>query len=129
MPFFQEQLHLSAAHLGLPIALGVLLAGAGQMILLQQQLRRQRIRVPLFCFSLSKEARKMWFSFIPAALGAGVMQLNLLVDLVLASLLATGSISWLYYADRLAQLPLGLVGIAMGTALLPRLSRIEAGHH
>ena len=129
VPFFQEQLNLTAARLGLPIALGVLLAGAGQMILLQQQLRRQRIRVPLFCFSLSGEARKMWFSFIPAALGAGVMQINLLVDLVLASLLATGSISWLYYADRLAQLPLGLVGIAMGTALLPRLSRIEAAHH
>ncbi|GIR78169.1 MAG: hypothetical protein CM15mP80_07940 [Alphaproteobacteria bacterium] len=99
------------------------------MILLQQQLRRQRIRLPLFRFSLSGQARKMWFSFIPAALGAGVIQINLLVDLVLASLLATGSISWLYYADRLAQLPLGLVGIAMGTALLPRLSRIEAEHH
>ena len=129
VPFFQEQLELSAVRLGLPIALGVLLAGVGQMILLQQQLRRQRIRVPLICFSLSREARKMWLSFIPAALGAGVMQFNLLVDLVLASLLATGSISWLYYADRLAQLPLGLVGIAMGTALLPRLSRIEAEHH
>ena len=129
VPFFEEQLHLSAAHLGLPIALGVLLAGAGQMILLQQQLRRQRIRVPLFRFSLSAEARKMWFSFIPAALGAGIMQINLLVDLVLASFLATGAISWLYYADRLAQLPLGLVGIAMGTALLPRLSRIEAERH
>ncbi len=128
VPFFQEKLDLSAARLGLPIAFGILLAGAGQMILLQQQLRRQHIRVPLFCFSLSREARKMWFSFVPAALGAGVIQFNLLVDLVLASLLATGSISWLYYADRLAQLPLGLVGIAMGTALLPRLSRIEAEH-
>ena len=129
VPFFQEQLHLSAAHLGLPIALSVLLAGVGQMILLQQQLRRQRIRLPLLRFSLSGRARKMWFSFIPAALGAGVVQINLLVDIVLASFLATGSISWLYYADRLAQLPLGLVGIAMGTALLPRLSRIEAGYH
>ena len=116
VPFVQEQLDLSAALLGMPIAFGVLLAGAGQMILLQQQLRHQRIPVPLFRFSLSVEARKMWFSFIPAALGAGVIQINLLVDLVLASLLATGSISWLYFADRLAQLPLGLVGIAMGTA-------------
>ena len=129
VPFFKEQLQLSVAHIGLPIAFGVLLAGAGQMILLQQQLRRQRIRVPFFRFSLSVEARKMWFSFIPAALGAGVMQVNLLVDLVLASLLATGSISWLYYADRLAQLPLGLLGIAMGTALLPRLSRVEANYN
>ncbi|MEC7243845.1 MAG: oligosaccharide flippase family protein, partial [Pseudomonadota bacterium] len=58
--------------------------------------------------------------------GAGATQINLLVDLVLASLLEVGAISWLYYADRIAQLPLGLVGIALGTALLPRLSRIEA---
>jgi len=126
VPFFEANLPLSAAHLGVPVALAVLLAGTGQMVLLQHQLRRARLHLPLFRFSLSAEARRMWFSFIPAALGAGVMQINLLVDLVLASFLATGSISWLYYADRLAQLPLGLVGIALGTALLPRLSRLEA---
>ena len=63
---------------------------------------------------------------MPAALGAGATQINLLVDLILASLLQIGTISWLYYADRIAQLPLGLVGIALGTALLPRLSSIEA---
>jgi putative peptidoglycan lipid II flippase len=68
----------------------------------------------------------MWRNFIPSALGAGGMQLNLLVDLILASLLPVGAISWLYYADRVAQLPLGIVGIALGTALLPRLSKAEA---
>ena len=68
----------------------------------------------------------MWGAFLPAALGAGGMQLNLLVDLVLASFLDTGALSWLYYADRLAQLPLGIIGIALGTALLPRLSSIYA---
>ena len=51
--------------------------------------------------------------------------MNLIVDLVLASLLPVGAISWLYYADRVAQLPLGIVGIALGTALLPRLSRLK----
>ena len=124
--FFRLNLDLSAAYLGVPVALAVLLAGTGQMVLLQHQLRRARLRLPLFRFGLSSDARRMWFSFVPAALGAGMMQINLLVDLVLASFLATGSISWLYYADRLAQLPLGLVGIALGTALLPRLSRLEA---
>jgi putative peptidoglycan lipid II flippase len=68
----------------------------------------------------------MWRNFIPSALGAGGMQLNLLVDLILASLLPVGAISWLYYADRVAQLPLGIVGIALGTALLPRLSTADA---
>ena len=55
--------------------------------------------------------------------GAGVTQLNLLVSTALASLLPGGSVSYLYYADRLNQLPLGVVGIAVGTAILPPLSR------
>ena len=52
-----------------------------------------------------------------------MQQLNLLVDLIIASLLPTGSVSYLYYADRIVQLPLGVVGVAMGTVLLPTLSR------
>ena len=75
---------------------------------------------------LSNAGRAMWRNFVPSALGAGGMQLNLLVDLILASLLPVGAISWLYYADRVAQLPLGIVGIALGTALLPRLSTAHA---
>ena len=61
-------------------------------------------------------------------LGAGVTQLNLVISTALASLLPTGSVSYLYYADRLNQLPLGVVGIAIGTAILPPLSRqVRAG--
>ena len=126
VPFFQSNLNLTPVYLGVPVALAVLLAGIGQMVLLQHQLGRLRLRLPLFRVGFSAESRRMWLSFIPAALGAGVIQINLLVDLILASFLVTGSISWLYYADRLAQLPLGLVGVALGTALLPRLSRLEA---
>jgi putative peptidoglycan lipid II flippase len=59
----------------------------------------------------------------PGVLGAGVTQLNLLISTALASLLPGGSVSYLYYADRLNQLPLGVVGIAVGTAILPPLSR------
>jgi len=59
----------------------------------------------------------------PGVLGAGVTQLNLLVSTALASLLPEGSVSFLYYADRLNQLPLGVVGIAVATAILPPLSR------
>src|SRR5579875_1021044 len=65
----------------------------------------------------------------PAALGAGATQLNLLISTALASLLPGGSVSYLYYADRLNQLPLGVVGIAVGTAILPSLSRqVRLGH-
>ena len=59
----------------------------------------------------------------PGAIGAGVTQVNLLISTALASFLPGGSVSYLYYADRLNQLPLGVVGIAVGTAILPPLSR------
>jgi putative peptidoglycan lipid II flippase len=65
---------------------------------------------------------------VPGVLGAGVTQLNLLISTALASTLPGGSVSYLYYADRLNQLPLGVVGIAVGTAILPPLSRqVRAG--
>jgi putative peptidoglycan lipid II flippase len=60
---------------------------------------------------------------VPGLVGAGVSQINLAMDTILGSLLPTGSVSLLYYADRVNQLPLGTIGIAVGTALLPLLSR------
>lgn len=116
-----------ASMLALPLVGGLLMAGICQMILLQAGLRRKGLAPKWRFGKLSPQSRAMWAGFVPAALGAGATQINLLVDLILASLLQVGAISWLYYADRIAQLPLGLVGIALGTALLPRLSRIEAG--
>ncbi|MBV7300658.1 murein biosynthesis integral membrane protein MurJ [Enterovibrio paralichthyis] len=60
---------------------------------------------------------------IPALFGVSVSQINLLLDTFIASFLATGSISWLYYSDRLLEFPLGLFGIAIATVILPALSR------
>lgn len=68
---------------------------------------------------------------LPALFGVSVSQINLLLDTVLASFLETGSISWLYYSDRLAELPLGVFGIAIATVILPSLSGkyvSERGH-
>ena len=119
-----------AADLGmfkaLPIAIGLLVAGFCQLLFLFFVLRRLSAVPKLQWPRLSNAGKTMWRKFLPAALGAGGMQLNLLVDLILASMLPVGAISWLYYADRVAQLPLGIVGIALGTALLPRLSAAEA---
>jgi len=67
-----------------------------------------------------------WRKFIPAAFGGGILQINLLVDTILASLLGFGSVSYLYFADRIAQLPLGIIGIALGTTLLVSLSKSNA---
>ncbi len=64
---------------------------------------------------------------IPAMFGVSVSQINLLFDTLIASFLMTGSISWLYYSDRLLEFPLGLFGIAIATVILPALSRKHAG--
>ena len=71
----------------------------------------------------SKYIKKLFKLIIPGAIGAGVIQINLLVDVILASFLETGSISYLYYAERINQLPIALIGVALGTALLPTLSK------
>ncbi|WP_256526696.1 murein biosynthesis integral membrane protein MurJ [Gilvimarinus sp. DA14] len=64
---------------------------------------------------------------VPALFGVSVSQINLLLDTVIASLLPDGSISWLYYSERLADLPLGVFAVAIATVILPNLSRQHAG--
>jgi putative peptidoglycan lipid II flippase len=110
----------------IPIAIALVVAGFAQLLFLYRALSRLHVVPALIWPRLSDAGRKMWRNFLPAAAGAGGMQLNLLIDLILASLLPVGAISWLYYADRVAQLPLGVIGIALGTALLPKLSAAEA---
>ncbi len=78
-----------------------------------------RLRLP----RLTPDVRQMLRIMGPAALGAGAMQVNLMIDLIIASFLPAGSISYLFYADRVNQLPIGVIGVAVGTALLPMLSR------
>jgi putative peptidoglycan lipid II flippase len=118
---------LSASLGAIPVAIAVPVAGIFQMLLM----RRMLIAIdkqPRWGFwpKISSAGKTMWRKFWVVALGAGGTQLNLLVDTILASLLPVGAISSLYYADRIAQLPLGVIGIAIGTALLPRLSKLEA---
>jgi len=64
----------------------------------------------------------------PAVFGVSIGQVSLLINMVFASFLVTGSVSWLYYADRLMEFPTGLLGVALGTILLPSLSRYHATH-
>ena len=118
--------HLSVFTIAMPISIAVLIAGTAQMILMQRMLAKIDAQLPYARFTLSDNSKKMWRAFVPAALGAGGLQLNLLIDMILASLIQVGAISWLYYADRIVQLPLGVIGIALGTALLPQLSKLES---
>ncbi|NOQ94506.1 MAG: murein biosynthesis integral membrane protein MurJ [Methylophaga sp.] len=70
--------------------------------------------------------KKITTLMIPAMFGVSVSQINLLLDTLLASFLVTGSISWLYYSDRLVEFPLGIFGIALSTVILPSLSKKHA---
>jgi len=70
--------------------------------------------------------RRVLALIAPAAFGVSVSQVSLLINVVFASFLTTGSVSWLYYADRLMEFPVGLLGVALGTVLLPSLARHHA---
>lgn len=83
---------------------------------------------PLRAPSLAPEVRQVLRRMGPGLIGAGVTQLNLAIDVIIASFLPSGAVSYLYYADRVSQLPLGVIGAAVATALLPLLARqIHAG--
>jgi len=83
--------------------------------------------LPRWRFDLSHPGvRRVLLLMAPAAFGVSVSQLSLLINQVFASFLQTGSVSWLYYADRLMELPAGVLGVAVGTILLPSLSKYHA---
>lgn len=110
------------------LAAGVTLAGAAQLIFLVFTLRKNGITLQLHWPSLSPNVTAMLKAMAPAAVGAGAVQINLLIDILLATrFLPEGSISYLYYGDRLVQLPIGVIGVAVGTALLPQLAKVLAG--
>jgi putative peptidoglycan lipid II flippase len=109
----------SAGH---ALAWGVLGAGALQFFWLLMNAIRSGVRIRLVRPAFTPRIKQVFRLMGPGVIGAGVMHINLFADLIIASLLGAGSISYLYYADRLNQLPLGVVGIAVGTALLPMLS-------
>ena len=120
----------------LPLAIATVLAGVMQFLFIVTMM----IKFKIFNYrDLNKnndqkkdnnyikvKINETWRKFIPAAFGGGILQINLLVDTILASLLGFGSVSYLYFADRIAQLPLGIIGIALGTTLLVSLSKSSA---
>lgn len=119
--FFRD----AVAHL---LAIGVLVAGILQFLFLYMYIRREGIHLPLGRPHFDARVKRLFKLMGPGAVGAGIVQINLFADMIIGSFLPAGSISYLYYADRLNQLPLSTVGIAVGTALLPMLSRaIGAG--
>jgi putative peptidoglycan lipid II flippase len=114
---------------GRALAWAITAAGFAQFLWLLVSCARAGLALRLPVPRFTPQVKRTLAVMAPGTVGAGVTQLNLLISTALASLLPGGSVSFLYYADRLNQLPLGVVGIAVGTAILPPLSRqIRLGH-
>jgi putative peptidoglycan lipid II flippase len=106
-------------------AIAVPVGGLLQLAWLWLACRRAGVSLKLRRPRLDPEVKRLLKLIVPAAAGAGAVQINLVVSTALAgALLAEGSISYIYYADRLNQLPLGMIGIGLGTILLPTVSRL-----
>ena len=115
--------HLDVAH---TLAWSVVIGGLGQVFMQQPQMKKFGFtwRGP---WSLrDKGVARMGLLMLPTAFGAAVYQFNIVIGTLLASYLPTGSISYLYYADRLVQFPLGVFGVAVGTVALPGLSKLAS---
>ena len=105
------------------LAWGVLIAGVAQLLLqLPFLIGLNLMPNPKVGFR-DEGVQRIIKLMLPAIFGVSVSQINLLLDTVLASFLKTGSVSWLYFSDRLVELPLGVFGIAIATVILPSLSR------
>ncbi len=107
---------------GHALAWGVFAAGIAQCLFLFGALARAGERLRPVRPEFGPKVKLLLKRALPVALGAGVYQVNLAIDMIVASFLPAGSISYLFYADRINQLPLGVIGVAVGTVLLPVLS-------
>lgn len=117
-PYFDEPL--------MALAWGVAIAGITQLLLQFPALLKLGL-MPMPKIKRGHEGvKKIAILMIPAIFGSSVAQINLLLDTVIASFLVTGSVTWLYYSDRLLEFPLGVLGIAIATVILPTLSQQHA---
>ncbi|MCP4047092.1 MAG: murein biosynthesis integral membrane protein MurJ [Gammaproteobacteria bacterium] len=120
---------LLADHLEVPVtalAWGVLAAGFAQLLLQIPALIRLGLMPRPRWGWRHCGVRRIMKLMIPTLFGSSVAQVNLLFDSIIATFLVTGSVSWLYYSDRLLEFPLGVLGIALATVILPNLSRKHA---
>jgi len=108
------------------LAWGVFFAGMAQLLFQLPFLAKLKL-LPRPRFNRKSEGvQKIKALMIPAIFGSSVAQINLLLDTLIASFLVTGSVTWLYFSDRLVEFPLGVFGIALATVILPNLSRQHA---
>src|SRR5271156_2319572 len=108
---------------GYAAAWGVLISGVLQAALVGGDTLREGVMTSFRALRLDDDVRRFFKALIPATVGSAGTQLALFADTIIASLLSAGAISALYYADRIDQLPIGVIGIAVGTVLVPEMTR------
>jgi putative peptidoglycan lipid II flippase len=118
--------YLSGWNVAVALAVGVPIAGLGQLLLQQPFLRREGFRWSGPWSPRDPEVVRIGRLMLPTVVGSAVYQLNIVAGTLLASFLPFGSITYLYYADRLVQLPLGVFGVAVSTAALPSLAALAS---
>ncbi len=119
-PFFGGAAHAAAW--------GVLISGVLQALLVGGDARRVGAMTSFHALRFDDDVRRFFKALVPATVGSAGTQLALFADTIIASFLSAGALSALYYADRIDQLPIGVIGIAVGTVLVPEMThRIAAG--
>lgn len=104
------------------LSYGVFIAGALQLLFIIIATYRASLQIKFTKIVITADMKKMFKNMLPAIIGSGVVQINLAIDTIIASFI-DGAASIIYYADRLNQFPLAIIGTALGTVLLPTLSR------
>src|SRR5262249_5441520 len=105
-----------------------LIAGVFEVALVAADARRNKVLPRFHAFRLDDDVKRFFKALGPAIIGSGGTQIALFADTIIGTFLAAGALSAIYYADRLNQLPIGVIGIAAGTVLLPEMARrIAAG--
>jgi putative peptidoglycan lipid II flippase len=119
-PYFNEPIKA--------LAWGVFIGGMAQLLFQLPFLHKLHLLPKPQILWRDAGVKRVWHLMIPAIFGVSVAQISVLVDNIFASFLRTGSISWLYYADRLTSFPLGVFGVAIATVVLPHLARKHAAN-
>ncbi|MBN8942045.1 MAG: murein biosynthesis integral membrane protein MurJ [Rhizobiales bacterium] len=113
---------------GHAVAWGVLVSGVLQFVLVAADALRANVMLEFRLPRVTPEVKQFWSTFLPAAAGSAGSQIAVFADTIIASFLVDGAITWLYFADRMNQLPVGVIAVAVGTVLLSEMSRrIAAG--
>jgi len=115
--------HVGGRTSAIAVSAGVTVGGVLQLVLLLAACKRAGIVLKFRKPKLTPGVRQFIRVVLPATLGAGVYQVSVFIDTFFLARIGTGAVSWFNYADRLNQLPLGVIGAAIGTAILPQVSR------